>query len=230
MDIEPQINRHESPVEEPSYVPSEEEVDRFLQPTSPPYDPEQVVRDHQVLRPLPVPPSSPPAVSPSPPILEGDATQPIVVDEASPQSPALPFATDSEWPADAADSENVWPNPPSLPPTTPTDPATRLCWKCGHAGHLVVGCPIMGVRQRTDITAHGFLRDYDKHRVEVRRLRLQMDRVAKEYGYHKQAMEHMIDTANWTGYPNRVIPTFDEKHPRKPPAVIGSRIKRQRLV
>ena len=125
MDVEPRINRHKSPVVEPAYVPSEEEVDWFLRPTSPPYDPEQAVRDRQVLCPLPVPPSSPPAVSPSPPILKGDATHPIIVDEASPQSPALPFATESKWPADATDSENVWPNPPSVPPTTPTDPATR---------------------------------------------------------------------------------------------------------
>ena len=127
MEVEPQINRHELPVVEPAYVPSEKEVDRFLRPTSPPYDPEQVVRDRQVLRPLPVPPSSPPAVSPSPTILKGDAVHPIIVNEASPQSPMLPFATDSEWPTNTADSKNVWPNPPSLPPTTPTDPATRLC-------------------------------------------------------------------------------------------------------
>ena len=54
---------------------------------------------------------------------------------------------------------------------------------------------------------------------------MQMEQVAEEYGYHKQAWECMIDTAAWTGYPARSIPSIDEAHPHEPPPVIGHHVK-----
>lgn len=147
-----------------------------------------------------------------------------------PQSLDVPVAIDKGWPTDAADSKNVWPNPPTLSPATPTNPNTHTCWECGCAGHLVVGCPITGIRQRTNVTVCGFLHDYDRHCTQSHHLCLQMDHTAEEYGYHKQVLDHMINTANWTGYPARIIPTFNESHPREPPPVIGAPAKHRRLV
>ncbi|ETW75972.1 hypothetical protein HETIRDRAFT_455599 [Heterobasidion irregulare TC 32-1] len=58
----------------------------------------------------------------------------------------------------------------------------------------------------------------------------EMDKVAEEYGYHKPAWERMIDTALWTGYPNRSIPTYDVNNLREPPPTIGLCHKHRRLV
>ena len=59
------------------------------------------------------------------------------------------------------------------------------------------------------------------------KLRVRMEQVAEEYGYHKQARERMVDAALWAGYPVRSVPTIDETHPREPPPVIGHRVKRR---
>ena len=61
------------------------------------------------------------------------------------------------------------------------------------------------------------------------KLRVRMEQVAEEYGYHKQARECMVDAALWAGYPVRSVPAIDETHPREPPPVIGYRVKRRRV-
>ena len=162
-------------------------------PTSPPYDPEQVVRDHEALclPSLPPPTSAPTHVSTSP--VDDSPASPITVDTPTPQSPMVPVETD--WRDGACESEAVWPTPPTPslppssppPPSTPTPPVSRYCWECSHAGHLIAGCPITSIRVRMDVTARNWMRKYDDHRNMANKLRIQMEQVAKEYGYHKQA-------------------------------------------
>ena len=71
--------------------------------------------------------------------------------------------------------------------------------------------------------------EYDEHRLMAIRLRVWMEQVAEEYGYHKAQHDAMIDHAAWTGYPTRSIPTIDEAHPHEPPPVIGHHVKRRRV-
>ena len=54
----------------------------------------------------------------------------------------------------------------------------------------------MCIRKRIDIIAWDFIQDYDMHHKRARQLCLRINQVAKEYRYHKQVVEHMIDTAN----------------------------------
>ena len=213
----------------------EERSEDPTRPTSPPYHPEQVVRDRETAQ-APAPPPQTPAPSrvPTPPVISRLAS-PIVVDTPTPQSPTIPRETD--WRDGARESEAIWPAPPTPPlppsspppPSTPTPPASRYCWECGRAGHLIAGCSITSVRARTDVTARNWVREYDNHRITAAKLRIRMEQVAEEYGYHKQARERMVDAALWAGYPVRSVPTIDEAHPREPPPVIGNRVKRRRL-
>ena len=80
-----------------------------------------------------------------------------------------------------------------------------------------------------DITARNFLQDYNNHRIKAIWLRMQMEQVAEGYGYHKQAREHMIDIANWTGYPSQSIPAINETYPCEPPPIIGHHIKHHQV-
>ena len=169
-----------------------------------------------------------------PPVVSRLAS-PIIVDATTPQSPTVPIETD--WHDGARESEAIWPGPPtpplppssSPPPSTPMPPASRYCWECGRAGHLIAGCSITSVRVRTDVTARNWVREYDDHRIMAARLRVCMEQVAEEYGYHKQARERMVNAALWAGYPVRSVLTIDETHPHEPPPVIGHRIKCRRM-
>ena len=76
-----------------------------------------------------------------------------------------------------------------------------------------------------DIMVRNFLWDYDAHCNASAWLRIWMEQVAEEYGHHKQAREHMVDMANWIGYPTWSIPAFDKTHPREPPPTIGHCVK-----
>lgn len=119
-------------------------------PTSPPYDPEQVVRDHEVLHPLLTPPQ-PPTPTPVPtPFIDNCPASPIIIDMPTSQSPVVPVEED--WRDRVCASEAVWPGPPmpSLLPLSPPPPSSspeaRYYWKCGYTGHLIARCPIMGIR------------------------------------------------------------------------------------
>ncbi|ETW77180.1 hypothetical protein HETIRDRAFT_327052 [Heterobasidion irregulare TC 32-1] len=212
-------------------IPNLEEDDP-MHPTSPIYDPEQAVRDHEVSRPLPMPPPAPPTTPTSPTLVGSDPAPANPFHTPSSQLAMVPVASE-DWRKGAQASELIWPATPAFtpsPPTSPTPPEVRYCWECGRSGHLLAGCSITHIQSRTDVTTHQFLRDYDVHHGAANQLRLQMDKVAEEYGYHKQAWEHMIDTALWAGYPTRSVPTYDVNNPRNPPPVTGPRPKRRRLV
>ena len=133
-------------------IPNLEASNDPTRPTSPPYDPEQVVRDREALRlPSPPPQASAPSRVPTPPVISCLAS-PIIVDASTPQSPTIPLETD--WHDRARESEAIWPGPPTPalppssppPPSTPTPPASQYYWECGHAGHLIAGCSITSVR------------------------------------------------------------------------------------
>ncbi|ETW75036.1 hypothetical protein HETIRDRAFT_423610 [Heterobasidion irregulare TC 32-1] len=212
-------------------IPNLEEDDPML-PASPPYDPEQTVRDREARRPLPTLPPAPPVTPSSTTLVEEGPAPTEPVDAPSSQPATVPVASE-DWRKGARASERVWPTTPAFtpsPPAPPASPEVRYCWEYGRSGYLLAACSITRIRMRTDVTAHQFLRDYNTHRGATNRLRLQMDKVAEEYGYHKQAWEHMIDTTLWTGYPNRSIPTYDINNLREPPPTTGPRHKCRRLV
>ena len=71
--------------------------------------------------------------------------------------------------------------------------------------------------------------EYDDYHLMAVWLRIWMEQVAEEYGYHKAQRNAMIDRAAWTGYPVRSIPTINEVHLREPPPVIGHHVKRRRV-
>ncbi|ETW75305.1 hypothetical protein HETIRDRAFT_164543 [Heterobasidion irregulare TC 32-1] len=223
--------RHAVSAERTTVVARLEEDDP-MPPASPPPDSDQNIRNREARRPLPTPPSAPPDASSSATLVgEGPApAEPI--DTSSSQPGTIPVVSE-DWHEGARASAHVWPETPAFTPSplgSPPAPEERYCWECGRQGHFLAACPITRIRMRTDVTARQFLRDYDAHRGATNRLRLQMDKVAEEYGYHKQALEHMITTSMWTGYPVRSIPTYDVDHPREPPPVVGAHSKRRRLV
>ena len=71
--------------------------------------------------------------------------------------------------------------------------------------------------------------EYDDYHLMAVRLRVWMEQVAEEYGYHKAQRDTMIDHATWTGYPVQSIPAIDEAHPCEPPPVIGHHVKHRRV-
>ena len=92
-------------------IPNLEASNDPTRPTSPPYDPEQVVRDREALRlPSPPPQASAPSRVPTPPVISRLAS-PIIVDVSTPQSPTIPLETD--WHDGARESEAIWPGPPT---------------------------------------------------------------------------------------------------------------------
>ena len=100
----------------------------------------------------------------------------------------------------------------------------------GSADALAISSQDVQLHKRMDITVCNFLHDYDAHCRAANQLCLRLDQVAEEYRYHKQAREHMIDTANWTGYPACSIPIINKEHSQEPPPTIMSHVKWGRLV
>ncbi|ETW80310.1 hypothetical protein HETIRDRAFT_418337 [Heterobasidion irregulare TC 32-1] len=223
--------RHAVSAERTTVVARLEEDDP-MPPASPPHDSDQNIRNREARRPLPTPPSAPPDASSSATLVGEGLALAEPIDTSSYQLRTIPVVSE-DWHEGARASAHVWPETPAFTPSplgSPPAPDERYCWECGRQGHFLATCPITRIRMRTDVTARQFLRDYDAHRGATNRLRLQMDKVAEEYGYHKQALEHMITTSMWTGYPVRSIPTYDVDHPREPPPVVGAHSKRRRLV
>ena len=147
----------------------EERSEDPTRPTSPPYDPEQVVRDRETAQAsTPPPPTPTPARIPTPVVVSRLAS-PIHVDTPTPslrryllkQTGVMEHANLRR--SGPVLQRLLFPLPRPPPPSTPTPPTSRYCWECGHAGHLIVGCPIMHIQERTDITACNFLCNYDTH-------------------------------------------------------------------
>lgn len=181
---------------------------------SPPYNPEQVIQDCEACRPLPATLTLFPSTSASK----------TLVDMPTLQSPAISVTTE-DWCDGAHAFKAVWPSTPVFTPSPPASlppPKVQYCWKCSRNGHLLAGCPITHIWQRTNVTTHNFLCDYDMHCMTMSHLHIHMEQVAEEYSYHKKAIEQMCDMALWVGYPIRIIPTFDEDHPHEPPPTITS--------
>ncbi|ETW76233.1 hypothetical protein HETIRDRAFT_430572 [Heterobasidion irregulare TC 32-1] len=153
-------------------------------PSSPPYNPEQAAREHEVHHSTPV---SPPRTINGWPL---DGVR----------------AAERTWPP----LRDPSPSPPPLvlsPPATDT----RLCWECNRPGHLIANCPITRIRRRTDLTARNFIRDYEAYGEVVELLSTQLEHVAENYRYYWHIRDRMIDDARWEGHPTRHTPVMDPR-------------------
>ena len=87
-------------------IPNFNKENNLMWPTSPSYNPEQVIRDHEAHHPLPTPPSPPPPTSVSETLIGNSSAIPIVVNTPSPQPLAVPVK-EEDWHDRAYASEAV---------------------------------------------------------------------------------------------------------------------------